>query len=179
MSISDQKQTLRKAMRKRLRSSHPDSRQIQKRIVHYLETHPEHHCVAAFAPLPGEVDLFPLLQETNRNWVFPKISAEAIDFYQVKNPTLDLTPGAYSILEPAPHCHEVPISQIDLILCPGIAFTRNGARLGRGKGYYDRTLCQIRKGASIVGVCFEFQIIETIPMEQHDAFMNQVFTEAY
>lgn len=178
MSISDQKEFLRKVMRQQLRSPHPDSGRIQKKIARFLEAHPEHRCIAAFAPLPGEVDLLPLLQEANRNWVFPKISAEAIVFYQVKNPTLDLTPGAYSILEPAPHCHVVPISQIDLILCPGIAFNRNGARLGRGKGYYDRTLCQIRKGASIVGVCFEFQIIETIPMDQHDVFMNQVFTEA-
>jgi 5-formyltetrahydrofolate cyclo-ligase len=179
MSISKQKQSLRKEMRERLRSSHTDSRQIQRKIAHYLETHPEYHCIAAFAPLQGEVDLLPLLQETNRNWVFPKISAEAIDFYRVKNPTLDLTPGAYAILEPAPHCHKVPISQIDLILCPGIAFSRDGARLGRGKGYYDRTLCQVRKDASIVGVCFDFQITENIPMDQHDILMNRVFTEVY
>jgi len=179
MSISEQKISLRKEMRDRLRSSHADSRQIQNKIAHYLEAHPEHHCIAAFAPLQGEVDLLPLLQEAKRNWVFPKISAEAIDFYQVENPTLDLTPGAYSILEPAPHCHKVPISQIDLILCPGIAFSRNGARLGRGKGYYDRTLCQLRQDARIVGVCFDFQIIENIPMDRHDVFMNRVFTEAY
>lgn len=63
--------------------------------------------------------------------------------------------------------------QIDLAIIPGVAFDRNGNRLGRGKGYYDRLLPLIK--APKIGICFPFQLIEEIPTEAFDISMNIVF----
>lgn len=62
--------------------------------------------------------------------------------------------------------------EIDVILVPGVAFDADGNRLGRGKGYYDKVLRQTE--AYKLGVCFDFQFIESVPVEEHDVRMNRV-----
>ncbi|MCF0205812.1 MAG: 5-formyltetrahydrofolate cyclo-ligase, partial [Bacteroidales bacterium] len=61
----------------------------------------------------------------------------------------------------------------DLIIVPGVAFDRNGNRLGRGRGYYDRFLCKYPKVEKI-GICFDFQLLEEIPTEPTDIRMDKV-----
>jgi 5-formyltetrahydrofolate cyclo-ligase len=63
--------------------------------------------------------------------------------------------------------------EIDLAVIPGVAFDRLGARLGRGKGYYDRLLSQM-PNAYKIGICFPFQLLERLPSEPHDVLMNEV-----
>jgi 5-formyltetrahydrofolate cyclo-ligase len=63
--------------------------------------------------------------------------------------------------------------EIDLAVIPGVAFDRHGARLGRGKGYYDRLL-SLMLNAYKIGICFPFQLLEHIPSEPHDVLMNEV-----
>lgn len=62
-----------------------------------------------------------------------------------------------------------------LFLVPGVAFYTDGVRLGRGKGYYDRYL-ENHNGLKI-GLCFEFQILEELPQEDHDVLMDYLVTE--
>ncbi len=62
----------------------------------------------------------------------------------------------------------------DLLLIPGLAFDREGRRLGRGKGFYDKYLSEFR-GIKI-GLCFDGQLIEHVPSEQHDMKMNFIIT---
>ena len=71
----------------------------------------------------------------------------------------------------------VPVSEVDLVLVPGLAFTRDGRRLGRGGGFYDRLLGDPLLKARRVGVCFEAQIIESVPLEGHDERVEEVLTE--
>ncbi len=66
----------------------------------------------------------------------------------------------------------------DLILVPGVAFSRAGHRLGRGNGFYDRLLGGRAASAFKLGVCFSFQRLETIPLEPHDIVMDQVMTDS-
>jgi 5-formyltetrahydrofolate cyclo-ligase len=66
----------------------------------------------------------------------------------------------------------------DLILVPGVAFSRAGHRLGRGNGFYDRLLAGRAASAFKLGVCFSFQRLETIPTELHDVVMDQVMTDS-
>ena len=66
----------------------------------------------------------------------------------------------------------------DLILVPGIAFSRDGHRLGRGNGFYDRLLAGRAASAVKLGVCFSFQRLETVPVEPHDIVMDQVMTDS-
>ena len=69
------------------------------------------------------------------------------------------------------------LSKIDLVLVPGLAFSRKGARLGQGRGYYDRFLNQL-DGAKTLGVGFDWQLLEHIPEESHDRRLLGVLTES-
>ena len=83
-----------------------------------------------------------------------------------------LLPGeGYAIPEPVGELF-TDWGKIDLILVPGVAFDKSGNRLGRGKGYYDKVLKQT--GAYKLGVCFDFQLVERVPVEPHDVKMDRV-----
>lgn len=69
------------------------------------------------------------------------------------------------------------LSEIDLVLVPGLAFSRKGTRLGQGRGYYDRFLSQLN-GATTIGVGFDWQLLEDIPEERHDIRLDGVVTES-
>ncbi len=86
----------------------------------------------------------------------------------------NLTKGAYGISEPK-EIISVPISEIDVALIPGIAFTSSGDRLGFGKGYYDRFLEEFN-GVKI-GIGYDFQITDKIPTDEHDIGMDMIITE--
>ncbi|MCH5211123.1 MAG: 5-formyltetrahydrofolate cyclo-ligase [Oscillospiraceae bacterium] len=86
----------------------------------------------------------------------------------------DLHKGAYGIPEPS---KSKPVSEedIDVILVPGLAFDKKGGRMGFGKGYYDRLLAKSR--AMRIGLCYDFQLMDSIPTEEHDINMNYIITE--
>lgn len=83
--------------------------------------------------------------------------------------------GAYGIKEPDPvRSSEVAPEQLDLIIVPAVAFTRECMRLGQGGGYYDRLL--MKTNAVTVGVGYDFQLLSNIPLEPHDRALNIVVT---
>lgn len=87
----------------------------------------------------------------------------------------DLAIGAYGIEEPT-GARFTDYTAIDLIIVPGVAFDRNGNRLGRGKGYYDRLLPRI-PSAYKIGICFPFQVVEEVPAEPFDIRMDEIITQ--
>lgn len=94
----------------------------------------------------------------------------------------ELVPGTWGILEPPKQRwgelgKEVAPEQLDCIIVPGVAFDRNGGRLGNGAGYYDRLLKSVRIDATLIGVCFESQLVEQVAMDAHDVVMDRVMTE--
>ena len=94
----------------------------------------------------------------------------------------DLTVGMYKILEPKPELRrapdrQVPVARLDLIMVPGVAFTRDGARMGHGKGYYDKLLEHARPDSPLVALAFECQLFPEIPTQEHDVFMDKIITE--
>lgn len=95
----------------------------------------------------------------------------------------DLAIGMYKILEPRPELRSlperhIPVKQLDLVMVPGVAFTREGARMGHGKGYYDKLLEHARPDAPLVALAFECQLFPEIPTQDHDVFMDRIITEA-
>jgi 5-formyltetrahydrofolate cyclo-ligase len=72
----------------------------------------------------------------------------------------------------------VSLGDVDLLLAPGLAFTRGGVRLGRGGGHYDRLLADRSPRTKVVGVCFEIQMVEELPFEAHDHKMDAIVTES-
>lgn len=81
-------------------------------------------------------------------------------------------------MEPDAASPVVAPAEIDLMLIPGLAFTRAGARLGRGGGYYDRYLARVSPGVIKIGVCFGVQLIEELISEIHDREVDMVVTES-
>ena len=94
----------------------------------------------------------------------------------------ELEIGMYKILEPKqdlrhlPH-KQVSVQELDVIMVPGVGFDSNGGRTGMGKGYYDKCLQHARSDASLTAVCFDCQMFEEIPVQEHDIYMDKVITE--
>jgi 5-formyltetrahydrofolate cyclo-ligase len=72
---------------------------------------------------------------------------------------------------------KVKPKELDLVMVPGTAFDLRGARMGQGKGYYDRLLSNARADSPLVALAFDCQIFEEIPVAAHDVFMDSVLTE--
>jgi 5-formyltetrahydrofolate cyclo-ligase len=104
---------------------------------------------------------------------------EQLEFIEI--PSLGhLAPSAWNrqIHEPAfAQAHLVTPAEIKLMIVPGLAFTRDGHRLGRGGGFYDRYLALLPSTAVKIGVCFSVQIVPSLPAEPHDQHMNAIITE--
>lgn len=136
--------------------------------------------VAMFAPLSCEPDLVPLLDSSEKRFVFPKVLGSELQWFHVSHPESQLrfTPGsALRILEPTSEIR-IPLEEIDLLLIPGLAFTPEGLRLGRGGGFYDRVLLRRGEDSLSVGVCFSFQMSTTLPVEPHDMAVDRVVSDA-
>jgi 5-formyltetrahydrofolate cyclo-ligase len=140
---------------------------------------PSAHAILFFAPLPDELDVWPLLEKllpAKRICALPAFdsAAQGYSARRVRNLETDIKPGKFGISEPLPECEEIPWGQFDLVLVPGLAFDLTGNRLGRGRGFYDRILA----AASGIkcGVAYDFQLLERIPVEKHDARVDFIFT---
>jgi 5-formyltetrahydrofolate cyclo-ligase len=95
----------------------------------------------------------------------------------------ELSVGMYKILEPRAELREAPnkkidVKTLDLIMVPGVAFDRRGARMGHGFGYYDKLLEHARRDTPLVALAFECQLFPEIPTQSHDIFMDKIITEA-
>lgn len=93
-----------------------------------------------------------------------------------------LVVGKWKIPEPAMElrgnpAHEVAPAELDVVLVPAVAFDRRGHRLGNGQGYYDRLLEHVRSDCSLVGLGYESQLFDRIPVGPHDIVMNKIVTE--
>ncbi len=90
--------------------------------------------------------------------------------------------GKYQILEPCVALrtdpeNRVDARQVDLVMVPGVGFDYHGARIGHGKGYYDKLLARTRPDAPRIGLAFECQMFEHIPTDAHDQLMDTIVTE--
>jgi 5-formyltetrahydrofolate cyclo-ligase len=176
--VSDEKPSILKArLREKLRreARAGDSAPVREAVADWIRCHPQVQTIATFAALPDEVDLTELvILFPEKRWLFPRVDGEQIQFHAITNPAQDLARGAFGILEPRTDLPVVPINEIDAFLCPGMAFDRQGGRLGRGKGFYDRLLSQARSDAHKIGVAFASQIVPDTYGELHDIAMDEI-----
>jgi 5-formyltetrahydrofolate cyclo-ligase len=120
--------------------------------------------------------------EQGRTVVLPRVNREckALDLLCVTDPEVQLAPGIWGIPEPAPdRCTLAQVSRIGCSVLPGVAFDKQGGRLGYGGGFYDRILEGLTSGqvAATVGICFELQLVPQVPREAHDRPVACVCTE--
>ncbi len=94
----------------------------------------------------------------------------------------ELALGSYRILEPKTELRtlankKVDVSELDLIIVPGVAYDRRGGRMGHGFGYYDKLMQHARLDTPLVAFGFECQLFDEVPMLSHDIFMDKIITE--
>jgi len=143
----------------------------------WLHRHPHLRTIAAFSALPGEVCLMRwITRHPEIHWAFPRVSGADLVFHPIQNPPSELLPGNFGIPEPSPTLPEISTREIDAFLCPGLAFDATGGRLGRGMGFYDRTLSTARPDALKIGVCFAAQLVPDTFSESHDVRMDHVIS---
>jgi 5-formyltetrahydrofolate cyclo-ligase len=140
---------------------------------------PSAHTILFFAPLPDELDVWPLLELSlalGTNCALPFFDAEEKTYGArlLKTLATEIVVGKFGAREPAADCAEITLNHFDLVLVPGMAFDLHGNRLGRGKGYYDRILAEA--SGIKCGVAYDFQLLEEIPTEPHDAKVDFIFT---
>ena len=163
-------------MRRVLREKPQDSAPVICQLADWLESRPHLQTLAVFSALPGEVELTGLAARyPERCWVYPRVVGNDLVFHMVKNPAMDLVVGTFGIREPSPALPEIALTEIDAFFCPGLAFDRQGGRLGRGRGFYDRALAGASPSAMKIGVCFPCQRVESTHAEAHDVRMDAVF----
>lgn len=177
------KTELRRHMRSQVAQLSPAARSAASDVisgkVSSLPYWNEVRTVAAFAALPSEPNLQPLDWACTRTVLLPRIESEHLVFYSVQNAG-QLQQGALGIMEPNPtQCVRTDLATADIIFVPGIAFTKSGARLGRGRGFYDRALStSVTLATSLrIGICFHCQLIPSLPTESHDLPVHYVITE--
>ena len=108
-------------------------------------------------------------------WVFPRIEGDRLTLWAVTHRE-QLTLQAHGLLEPDQTvCAVVRPSQLDWVLTPGLGFGRDGSRLGRGKGFYDRLLAETE--ALPIGVAFREQVEAAMPRDEWDRPMAELITE--
>jgi len=154
-----------------------------QKIFEQLKTLPFWHasnCVALYAAQPFEVPtskLFLALWKAQKHICLPKASVFENSPLAFVRSSDDLEPGTHGILCPKAHCPPAALANIEWMVVPGVAFAKNGARLGRGGGFYDRLLAHPDMKALRVGLCFEECLADNLPEDKHDQRMHWVVTE--
>ncbi len=135
--------------------------------------------VVLYFPIKNEVNtegIFRSAREFSKEIYFPCVEGSLLRFRRVSD--LDeLEPGSFGIPEPSRDSAKVEITDIDLVIIPGVAFDRFGRRLGYGGGYYDRVLFKIDNKRRI-GLAYNFQVLDSIPVEAGDEEVGLIVTEA-
>ena len=126
---------------------------------------------------PKTLPLFVLALSLGKRVASPKITPpDRMDAFVVTSLS-DFVPGILDILTPKGDKGVILPEDVDLILVPGLFYTLDGKRLGRGGGYYDRYLLKTREDAIKIGICFSCQIVDDLPMEPHDLKVDYLLTE--
>lgn len=132
--------------------------------------------IALFYPTATEPDLLPLTRNPDKTFLFPHCHPDRTLTWHPLTSLVGWRRSNFGILEPDPAA--VPVWEGEappLILVPGLAFTKDGKRLGHGAGYYDRFLSSLSRGQVTAGVCFSCQIANALPEEAHDIPVQHVF----
>ncbi len=155
--MTAEKAALREQMKQRLRAMTAEDRQsfsdgICENVLQLTQWQ-QAESVVLFLPLPSEPIITPLKLDCDVRKI-PEVIIPQSPKDGIKLP-----------------------DQIDLVLVPGLAFSRDRRRLGRGGGYFDRLLSDRAKNAFKLGICFGFQVMDAIPTEPHDVIVDAVATE--
>ena len=179
----------RKQVKNLLNSSKELFPQASEKICNQLLTldlYKSSSIILSYMALDDEVNLSMLMEQAlkdGKKVYIPRIIPDSsqMDFYE-KTALSDI--NIYGIQEPEKNARKFEIRKYDdeiLILTPGRAFSKNGGRLGRGKGYYDTYLARLKEknagNLKVIGIAFDLQVFNELPLEKHDEKMDYLVTE--
>jgi 5-formyltetrahydrofolate cyclo-ligase len=172
------KQELRQEIRRRKAACSIEERAVLSRgVIAKLTKNPlwqQAQVILLYHSLPDEVDTRNLICQAGtegKRVLLPVVVGDDLELRMYQG-TSQLRAGSFHILEPVGEPF-VDYQQIDLAVIPGVAFTPDGVRLGRGRGYYDRLLPRLTTTYKM-GICWPFQLVDAIPTEPHDIRMDSV-----
>jgi 5-formyltetrahydrofolate cyclo-ligase len=138
--------------------------------------------ILVYSAIRSEVNLSSFIEQAwkdGKELYFPKVEGEDMEFYRAKSWEY-LAPGTFGVLEPVTGVRlSRMIPFLTPILVPGVAFSRDGHRIGYGKGYYDKYLTanQKNKRLAAIGIAFAFQLVEPFETDAFDYPMQEIITE--
>ncbi len=185
-----QPQEIKKAIRERAhanRKAQENKDELSQVICEKFASLPEYaaaKCVLAYIDVRTEVrtrNYLATLLASGKRVAVPYCVDDVLQLFLLESMD-ELSIGMYKILEPKPELREQPakrvdVREVDLIMVPGVAFDRRGARMGHGFGYYDKLLEHARSDTPLVALAFECQLFPEIPTQSHDIFMDKIITE--
>lgn len=194
-NLMEEELKIKSEIRKRIKTNIAENINIlpleSKRVCEKIlasEEYKKADYIFAYMALNDEVDLSLLIQKAlseNKTVAIPKINREnmTMNFFHYHNQKSETVDGYCKIKEPVDDAKIIDIEKLQnhkvLILVPGRAFTEEGGRLGRGKGFYDKYLAKLLSLISsdnvfLLGVAFSCQIVKELPLDNHDILMNKV-----
>lgn len=178
-NVTSEKELIRERIKKKKQQLTDKEKEIEAaNVFEKIEALPEFinaHNIMIYWSMPDELPThdFIIRWSKKKTMLLPVVKGEdmLIKPFSTKE---ELKQGSLGIWEP--DTQKEYLNSIDLVIVPGVAFDRNKSRLGRGKGYYDRYF--INKRIVKIGVCFDFQLLESIPIDSFDIKMDKVVTNS-
>jgi len=193
----EEKQSARKSAQ-RLISSLSEDRRHSAAIkicnkISAIQPWKEAEIVLAYLSFGAELDADPLIRtalEEGKSVFVPRVKGHLMSFHQLTSLDGPFNKGVFGIREPLESSEQWEIQQSgksSMIIVPGLAFDKTGARLGRGGGYYDRFLSETRKACRTagypaplcIGYAYHEQIVEYVPTEVFDEKIDGLITDSY
>lgn len=138
--------------------------------------------ISTFVGVGSEVATLPLIEaafRAGKQVAVPVVEGGALTLYRIDSVD-SLAPAPFKLLEPKKElrdaAHRQDPAAVDLFIVPGVAFDRNGGRLGYGKGYYDGLLPKARAEVLKVGVGFDVQVVDAVPVGPTDVRLTRLIT---
>ena len=137
--------------------------------------------VMLYLPIPGEVDAVPIALAAwrhDKTVLVPKVDWQQRHMLAVECRSLsdEMVRTRFGLRQPRDG-HPWPVEDIDLVVVPALAFDRQGSRLGRGGGFYDRFLSHRKARAATCGLAFEEQVVDALPAAAHDRPVDMLVTD--
>jgi 5-formyltetrahydrofolate cyclo-ligase len=149
------------------------SKRIQEFVINSKEFR-QAKVIGAYFAFGSEVTTELIIERAKalvKKIALPRVEEDKITFYELSS-IKSLIRGRFGIMEPPPF---MQISEIDILVVPGIAFDKTGSRLGYGKGYYDRLLSGKRTFS--IGLAYSFQLLENLPYDRYDKRLDAIASE--
>lgn len=188
--MDDEKRLLRKNVTERFRLDFPLHRRMDEESlirehleswISYCEVGAGHTLLAYWPTLIEEPDFRPVLLHLIGAGVrvgLPRLcwKSRSLVFHSVKVPETELVSDDRGLTQPSKHLGIIDPQQARAIIVPGLAFDHKGGRLGRGAGFYDRTLANLPSAIKRWAPAFSVQIIDSVPMAEWDIPVHGMIT---